>query len=216
MKRVCLFLVAIIAFTVLPVMADDFAPPSYRGDPLSYRADWEFDTNPFPDFLPDLVSDGGPKTTEILYPGPERTEIRPIGVDWTWENGGIVNPLHDATLEIDVINWVDTEPEKFVRIQLTYSGGPAPTVLGAVGYEGGTTYGPFVPYSTVDVDLIHRYSDITMQPNPDWETIEIFVPQGTSIDEIVIDTVSIPEPSVIVMIFMMGGGLIFIRRKFMI
>ncbi len=220
MKRIGLFLIAVIAFSILPAMADNFAPPEYAGDPLSYHAQWEFDTDPFPDLLPYIVADGGSNTTETLYSGPEVTKIWTNAPNWTWEDGGIVNNTRDATLEIDVINWVDTEPEKFIRVQLTHSsvssGFLPPVVVGVRGYKGGTTYGLFEPHSGGVGNSTQSYSDITMQPNPDWETIEIFVPMGTRIDEIVIDTISIPEPSVIVMVLMSGGGLFFVRRKFMI
>ncbi len=228
MKRVCLFLIAAMALSILPTVADNFAPPWYVGQPLSYHAEWEFANGPLGGLLPDIESNGGPKSGEFLY------DQFPTHIDldaedgWVWDpadgDGGMVNPDRDGSFGIQTINWVDEEPEKFIRVQLTYIG-LAPTVTGADGYEydlyhgGGfnTTHLGFFPADpAVDVDQNHLYSDIVMWPNPDWESIEVFVPMGTIIDEIVVDTISIPEPNVIAMVLLSSGGIIFIRRKFMI
>ena len=222
MKRIGVFLIAAMALGVLSAVADNFAPPEYVGNPLSYHAEWEFASNPFPtDGIPrDSESDGGPKNGEYLYSLAGGTHIDfDDSSDWVWNiadgNGGIVNTNRAASFAINTINWVDDEPDKSIRVQITYQG-QAPTVVGATGYEGANSFGPFAPYSTVNWDSTHLYSDIAMQPNPDWEQIEVFVPMGTVVDEIVVDSISIPEPSVIVMVLMSGGGLFFVRRKFMI
>ena len=212
MKRVGMFLIAIMAFGVLSAVADDFAPPEWRGDPLSYHAEWEFN-GPLPDILfPDFESDGGPKAGEILDPGP--TQILPGG--WIQVpadgDGGITG---ETQLIIDVRNWIDFEEYKDIRLQLTYDG-PAPTFRVAEGFKGGIPSGDTAVATTMDIDPRHRYMDFRLYPNPDWETIVIDITPETVIDEIVLDTISIPEPSVIVMVLAAGGGLVFIRRKFMI
>jgi len=229
MKRICLFLIAAMALSILPAVADNFAPPWYVGDPLSYHAEWEFANGPLGGILPDIESDGGPKNGEFLY-DKFATHIDLDGDGWVWDpadgDGGMVNLERDASFGIQTINWVDEEPEKFIRIQITYLG-LAPTVVGANGYwyneyhgieppNTTTNLGFFAASPTVNVDQNHLYSDIMMWPNPDWESIVVDVPMGTIIDEIVVDSISIPEPNVIVMILATGGGIIFIRRKFMV
>jgi len=229
MKNACLFLVAAMATSLLPAMADNFAPPWYVDKPLSYHAEWEFANGPLPDgeIDRDSESDGGPKNGEFLY-DQFPTHIDVDGDGWVWDiadgDGGMVNPGRDGSLAINAINWVDEEPEKLIRVQITYIG-LAPTVTGANGYEydlyhgGGlstTDLGWFQADPTVNVDPNHLYSDIMMWPNPDWEQIVVDVPMGTIIDEIVVDSISIPEPSAIVMMLATGGGIVFIRRKFMI
>ena len=226
MKRIGLFLIAAMMISILPTMADNFAPPDYAGDPLSYHAEWEFLTQPLPPgaITPDLESNGGPKAGEFLY-DKFGTHIDVDGPGWEWDAGGMVNNDRDAWFAINAINWVDMEPEKFIRVQITHIGA-APSVAGAHGYwfngyhnlepQNGTTHlGYFDAGAVVIVDSTHLYSDIVMQPNPDWEQIEIFVPMGTIIDEIVIDSISIPEPSAIIMVLMSCGGLLFVRRRLM-
>ncbi len=227
MKRIGMFLIAAMALGVIPAMADNFAPPDYVGDPLSYHAEWEFANGPLPtgEIYPDSESNGGPKNGEFLYDRFD-THIDPDGSDWSWDpadgDGGMVNTNRNASFAINTINWVDEEPDKSLRIQVTYIG-QAPTVTGANGYQfdpyhGGPTnttdFGFFQADATVDVDQSHLYNDIAMQPNPDWEQIVVNVPQGTVIDEVVVDSISIPEPSVLVLVLAVGGGLAFVRRRF--
>lgn len=221
MKRMSLFLIVAFMISGLPAVADNLVPPGYVGDPLSYHAEWEFNGGLLLD--PDSESSVGSTGGEFLYDRFD-THIDVDGAGWGWDpadgDGGMVNTNRDGSFAINTINWVDEEPEKYIRVQLTYIG-LAPVVTGANGYEydgyhgGGTDttdLGFFVPYSTVNVDPNHLYSDIYMQPNPDWEQIEVFVPQGTVIDEIVVDTISIPEPSTLAFMGVAGAIAVFLRR----
>jgi hypothetical protein len=190
--------------------ADDFAQPWYRGLPLSYYAEWEFTNGPLPTIgiPPELESDGGPKNNEFLY-DLFGTHIDLDGGGWTWDpadgDGGMVNPGRPGSFGINTINWVDEEPLKYIRVQITHIG-PAPIVVGASGYKYDPYHDPGNPPITSDlgafpagpsivVDANHFYSDILMWPNPDWEQIVVDVPMGTIIDEIIVDTISIPEPA---------------------
>ncbi len=185
--------------------ADNFAPPSWAGRPLSYHAEWAFGSSG--DLSnPDSESGGGPVNSEFLY-DQFSTHIDYDGPGWVWDvadgDGGITKPS-GGSFGINTINWVDELPLKYVRVQLTYTG-PAPDVPHAQGYSfdlyhggGGATttdHGLFASDPPVFVDANHAYWDITMIPNPDWEQIVVNVPQGTIIDQIVVDTISIPEPS---------------------
>ena len=231
MKRIGLFLIAAMMISILPTMADIFAQPDFFGEPLSYHAEWEFDflQTPITGLYVEVESDGGSKNGEFIY-DKFWTHIDLDGMGWEMDtadgDGGIVNTNRDASFAIQTINWVDTEPEKYIRVQITYIG-QAPTVAGAHGYwfneyhgiepaNATTNLGYFAADPAVNVDQTHLYSDIFMQPNPDWEQIVVDVPKGTIIDEVVVDSISIPEPSVIVMVLISGGGLLFVRRCFMI
>ena len=66
------------------------------------------------------------------------------------------------------------------------------------------------------VDETHFYSDIWMEPNPDWEQIVVTVPLGTVIVEVVVDSVSSPEPATLSLLAFGGlaiGGWTLIRRR---
>ncbi|QDU71294.1 hypothetical protein [Mucisphaera calidilacus] len=199
-------LVALFAALIAaPALADNFAPPPYVGQPLSYHAEWDFG-NPNDISAPDKESNGGPIDNEFLY-DRFATHIDYDGDGWVHVDadgdGGIANPGRPGSFGINTINWVDTLPLKLIRVQITHIG-PAPDVRGAEGisydpYHGGSTldstsHGFFPSDPPVVVDPNRFYQDITMWPNPDWEQIIVDVPQGTVIDQIVVDSISIPEP----------------------
>ena len=228
MKCIGMFLIASMALSIIPAMADNFAPPDYVGDPLSYHAEWEFSTLPSGDIAADSESNGGPKNNEFLYDLLGGSHIDLDGSDWNWDpadgDGGIANTNRNASFAINAINWVDEEPDKSIRIQITYIGQQAPTVSGANGYwyndyhgltppTSTTDLGFFPADATVNVDPNHLFNDIEMQPNPDWEQIVVNVPQGTVVDEVVLDSISIPEPRVLVLLLAVGGGIAFVRRR---
>jgi hypothetical protein len=97
-----------------------------------------------------------------------------------------------------VPNWIDTEPEKQLRIQVTYAGPvPATAVFGFLGVPGSPDGVDVVPFGVVpDTDpglptgMSYFYADWRIYPNPDWEQVVVFVPQACFIDQLVIDTVS--------------------------
>jgi len=59
---------------------------------------------------------------------------------------------------------------------------------------------------------IHEYQDWIIQPNPSWELIVINVPQGCVLDEVVVDTVSLPTPGAIALLAL-GGMCATVRRR---
>lgn len=233
-KRLVVVCMAVTLLTLtLPAVADNFAPPDYVGDPLSYHAEWEFTNGPIPPappalFIPDGgESNGGPLTNEFLYDQLGGTHIDLDGPGWIWDpadgDGGMVNPDRPGQFVINTINWVDEMPEKFIRVQITYIG-QAPTVLGAYGFSYNlyhptypgepldtTEHGFFPAAPPVIVDPAHLYQDIWMEPNPDWEQIVVDVPLGTIIDEIVVDSISIPEPTTMSLLAL--GGLALLRKR---
>jgi hypothetical protein len=210
-------------------MAEGDVPPEYRGDPLSYRAIWsDFSEGDFASGIyvdPGMetwIDDDDPATylysgitSQITFDSPdgwEKVEIAPGVVD------RIANTAREATFTADVANWVDLMPEKLLRIQVKYfdnMGNGSPEITAMMGYSptGEETFveseGLFV--ERIDVDLLSFYEDWTIEPNPAWEQIEFRLPQGTEIDWIYVDTVSVPEPAT--MSLLGFGAFALIRRK---
>lgn len=218
-----LLLVAVVAALMsAPAIADDFAPPDWRGDPLSYFAEWEF-VSSFKT-SPDLESSMGGDQGEYLYPLAGGTHIDVDGEGWGWVDlgegdGGISCPGRPASFAINTINWVDELPEKLIRVQITFEG-VAPAVLHAQGFtdpdeHGGSgpliDHGQFPAGPAVIFDENHFYQDIVLFPNPDWEQIVVNVPDGAIVDEIIVDTISIPEPATLGLLSL--AALAFVRRR---
>ncbi len=222
------FLVVLVMLAlVTPVLADDMNPPSFRGEPLSYMAKWHaftagtFVTGIYADYE-NSVDDSDPATT--LYNGFQTRLNFDYEPNPGWgikpEGGGIHNTLTDASFTADVLNWVDHLPEKLLRVQVTYSfgflGGSPPSISNVSGFGPISGDDPHVRYLNNHVNGTapqgeYFYEDWTILPNPDWEQIVFYVPQGTVIEQIVIDTVSIPEPATMSLLAL--GGMAALRRR---
>lgn len=204
MKTFVIALLTLVALTASLATADDFMPPDWRGDPLSVMVEWDFiaDFNPDPmNILPDqlvTVGDG----------------IHPLGTAWThahasdsvhWADdpnqpGDGVAMTDSVPGEIDffLVNWTDDYEFKHIWIQITYGGEGVPFVTEVVGPNPddnswtNPTFG--YPRDMFDVDPNHRVEYWMLMPNPDREHIYIHIPPYTWVDQVVIDTISTPEP----------------------
>ena len=216
------------------VLGDDFAPPDYRGLSLSYQAEWDFGLmqgsvgNGLVPTKEDNWPDNDPAGFPFLYDKFDTHIDFDDPTDWLfYEEGGLWNPGRDASFGCQVINWVDNEPLKKLRIQITYRGDFAPTIpeiTGFVYYEDGPNRipyphpdpgslvlpGQFVEH--VDWAAGQFYEDWIIEPNPDWEQIVVAVPMGTIVDQIVIDSISIPEPATLAVLGLGAVGLLRKRR----
>ena len=218
--------VAVLGGFCAAANADDFAPPPWRGGPLSVYAEWDFDQAVAP---PSVFSAGWNADVEMTVGGMNGETLKTFGdrtshLDfdsydhWTWSNQSSVTPAvtEGAYLAANVVNWIDGQPLKLLRIQVTYETLTldVPDIVDedVLGYEGDT----LVPASLVkhvDVDSSQYYEDWRIVPNPDWEQIPIFVPYGTFVDQIVIDTISIPEPATWTLVTIGLAGWMMTRRK---
>ena len=134
-------------------------------------------------------------------PHPTCALLGSISYSGQASNGGYVGG-QDGTgvLVCNVPNWIDTEPEKRLRLQVTYRGTePGTLVIGFLGVPGSSEdVDEFVLARTDDTDpqlpngFSYFYEDWKLFPNPDWEQVVIFVPASTFIDQVVIDTISGP------------------------
>jgi hypothetical protein len=224
MKK-CLVLV-VLAVMALPVMADDIYPPNVviglpdwqawnRGAPLSATAAWDFvsATNPA---APD---DPG---VPVILPSNTSAAAMAINLQWTTDFGGKVHdgwyaPGENGQLVIDMPNWIDEQPVKYLRIQMTYDGpnGASTPTMDIVGHDPQGCLTTFIG----QVDEVrpdgqqYTISMWKIIPNPDSEQITVTIPAGLFIDEIVVDTISIPEPATMALVGLGVLGLLRRRRK---
>jgi len=169
--------------------------PSYAGDPNSIFIEW--DTGDFVEFeynqkwYPLTEVNAGEPSLQIL-PGEPDGEIYSFFVP----------------------NFVDELARKEMRIHVAYAGF-LPTIE-QVG--GGDTVSYFLDHvigvsDHPDADG-YFYEDWKLFPNPDFEYVEIHVPVESTLVQVVIDSVSIPEPGTLSLLaaglFALGG---YVRRK---
>jgi MYXO-CTERM domain-containing protein len=208
----------VIGSSCLSAVADDLNPPDYRGLPRSTSAEWDFLTDqPTNNIQPDgtsvpLVVGDFQAQLDAAFTGdphPSGNRFGGTTVAWTGtiSNGGYlatgVSSI-DRGLVFNVPNWIDQEPLKRLRVQVTYQG-PAPTteVIGALGVPGSSdnvteVFIGRVPGTSPNLPagMLYFYDDWEVRPNPDWEQVVIRMAEGTFVDQVVIDSVSyVPEPS---------------------
>jgi hypothetical protein len=213
--------------------ADDFYPPPWRGQPLSVEAEWDFEfgnpdppppsTGLVPSFF-NSVPGSGSETLSDYYTHIDGTGTYVPDPDGTGPKGAGFNFTGFA---VHVANWIDDEPYKDIRIQVTgylLEGGEdpgSPPDWELVSGQG-STWDPTGPVtwnltgSGYDRDpetgIIQTWNDYHMMPNPDYETFELTgILPGIVIDQIYVDTVSAPEPTTVGVLAL--GGLALIRRR---
>lgn len=178
------------------LLARDLFPPPWRGATRSTYAHWEFLTPSSgpPDGLPaPVIGDGG--GIPVMVPAGGIVWDPVFAGSWIGTTGG--------AMEFYIPNWIDREPWKDIWVQITYQPNPQfppPTLSNIVSFHPGGT-GPvnFLGGSDILINpvdnLWHRTEVWRLFPNPYWEQFNINIPPDMVIDQVVIDTWSVPEPS---------------------
>ena len=205
---VCLISVAALLASV--AQADDFAPPPWvRGDPLTTSVEWEFLTSASSHIPPDGTTvptiggdfTGPPAATIFSTPTP----FWSLGDgDGEWSAG-----IAAISMEFEIGNWISANPLKYVRIQVTFDG-PAPYVSSFNAIDG-AAFVPGVLTGSTLFSTTHILIEYELSPSPDFELITLTIPAGGSVDQVVIDTLSVPEPATLLV--MAAAGLAILRRR---
>jgi hypothetical protein len=191
-RRTCLLAacaaVAAIWFGV-PALADNINPPFWSGFPGTTFEQYEFSTsNPNPS--PDLVNNpfGTPQATVI--PGFMQTWQETFaGRQGVWPLSG--------TIEVWIPNQPQPNPEKDIWVQLDWqpqAQGNRPTVWELDSQIQST----LLQENLLPNNWIHSTYQITLPYNPTHETVR--VDGGIMVDELVIHTICVPEPSSVVLL----------------
>jgi hypothetical protein len=212
LPKIVLTVCTVVALTAPSIYADDFAPPPWpRAHPNAVTAEWEFfaPVNP-------LGPDGGLTNVGVKGTGPALTSATVVGTGglgwgagdgdgaWFFPAGG--------SIDITMNNVVDLEPFKYIRVQVTHTPGLPiaidPMPAANFGATGSVVVAPpvFVP-----VDPTHSLFIWDMSPNPPFEMFSVIVGGTGEVDQVVVDTISIPEPASISIVAI--GALALLRRR---
>jgi hypothetical protein len=183
----------------------DFAQPTWRGQALTTYGQWDFLTvsAPVGQQRPEVFTSVGGSMGEMLHPQ------MPVGAVFDLNNlqpnptgpGWVAGP-QTGFMDFNLPNWIDMEPRKDIRIQMSFSGpmdAGAPSVSLIEAFDRkvfpGTSYqGVFESRTLVGPGQV--YEDWSLMPNPDWEIIKVAVPAGVTLTQVTIDTISwVPSPS---------------------
>lgn len=213
--------VVLILLVVLCIASDSFAldsnPPQWRGDPGSTLTIWEFltpDLNPVPDI-------------EVNPFGLARATVYPAHAwEQNWGDKDGVWPLSGA-MEVLIHNNPVENELKLIQIQLTWTSEfPVPTqpvVMVAATRVNGQAVPPGA-INLIDQQVVqleptnepganqfwyHTTYLFEVRPNPVFENI--YISGSIMVDELVIDTICIPEPATLALLGL--GSLVFLKRR---
>jgi hypothetical protein len=206
---------AIVAATIVawltPVSAsilNDVQPPPWRGEPGTTSQYWHFNQPDRGPIAPDGVPDEGqpwlPSTQIVAESQAHWVDSDPVSGRY-----GIWSLGPSADLRVTVDNYQQPNPVKLIWVQVVWQDIPGLPATGPV-------LGDFVPPGTNPiavgpVDLEYGWFETTYRweiyPNP---PDEIFTIGGNiNVDQVIIDTWCIPEPSAL-LLAMIGGGLLLL------
>jgi hypothetical protein len=214
----------IVALALLLVVsaapADDLYPPEWRGQNRSIFQEWTF-PNGDTDQLPCEYE-------ENCCPEIELPVATLVGGDLFWMDSfegkvGVIGNDGNASQDIlfQLPNCPDEEPIKFLRIQMLYfpdtpSGGCPDVGVEAWKDDVAIPEDDILLTDTQIFDAGEGWKlglrDFEILPNPDLEDVTLALPVGYGLDQVVIDTISIPEP-VTLAVLATGGIALLARRR---
>jgi len=208
MKKLLVVLILAGILFVSSALADDLNPPSWRGQASTTFQMWEFgDDNPVA--VPDVVDNQwGLPTATIVGSFPKTrwmtTDRERQGV---WKT--------NEWIEIFIPNTDNTAPGTFkeIYLQMTFDAGPGFNALVVTIPDADPmTLEPISVEQIPGSDYSYGIWQIILEPNPTEEMIYIEPTYcELYIDEIVIDTRCVPEPTTIALLSL--GTLVFLRKK---
>lgn len=202
-RILCAAALCAILAGVTTASADDLYPPDWRHDPGSTYQAWEFSTNANPAIPDELLNPYGDPTAAIAGSFPyTRWKSEDMGHQGVWT-------FEDYMLLTIPNNPVPNEL-KLIQIQITFyaDAGSTPEILTL------PEFGELDEIHKIQIDDYYWHGTylLSIEPNPDSEQIYILPRDCTLyVDELVVDTICIPEPATALLLLVPGIALL--RRR---
>ena len=217
----------VVLLGMVAAQADDLNQPIWRGAPGSTVQEWDFltagipITDPQPGALYD-PPDGMDVPYDNPYGGASARYYPGSGQEWQpmWEGREGVLPL-SGTIVLDIWNVPLPNPVKDIRLQITWRdqtiGGQHPEITMPEIFGPGSDPFDWGLYAEETIalpgigDWQHTTIDLKIWPNPEFESIRI--DGAIDVDQIVVDTICIPEPASLALIGFGALALAMRRRR---
>jgi len=197
-------------------MADDLYPPAWRGTGGTTFQEWTFSS---------VKNPAAPENVSNPYGDPTATVIvGDSGLGWVGEDEigtyGTKTGVWDlgayGSLTLDIPNRPAAGGYKDIWVQVTYLYDPFdPPIITVDGaeYLGGESQ--VVEELPMFGTWICAQSKWRITPNPNSEVVRITGsdPMGSVIDQVVVDTKCVPEPSAMVSLLAGAVGMLISRRR---
>jgi hypothetical protein len=208
-----------LVFLGLCIACNSFAGLApWNGQPNTTYQSWGFGTDApvsAPDSAPALNPYGDP-TASILHTDGTVVSGDDSDTRWMSTHPQFGTDLHSGVwrfygsdyLELIIPNDPEERPIKEIYLQLTYSASNYPIFKTTPGFLG------IELISDIEIDSNYDLLTllITIEPNPSSETIELRPNDCTMyIDQIIVDTICVPEPATMVLLSL--GGLLLRKRR---
>jgi len=216
MRKVIILSMAAILTGAGAAAADDFSPPPWdRSSPYAMTAEWEFAQNLNPispdgdNGITNLVNGGGHITQATMSTSIDGEIIwQPGDGDGEWVFTG------DGLIQIEMDGMIDSMAYRDIWIQITYRNPNQilvpPFVKSITAFDSEVGSSVTATYLGEELFAGHHAEMWRLSPSPDWQTINIGVPHTIAVDQIVVDTISVPEPTGVLLL---GLGAVFLRRR---
>ncbi len=193
----CMAVLAAVMLASVSALADDLAPPPWRGAPGSTFQHWQYNQdNP----LPDVWNN----------PHGQPTETTRSSALWLNDYGGRqgVLSLVDGYVGWYIPNHFEPTLPKWVRVQFTVD-------IAQFNWAGNPTVGPVTQLETdpaTGITWYHHWADYVIPCQP----FTLFLQGTVAMDQLVVDTVCVPEPGTMLLSsigFGVVGAALRRRRK---
>jgi len=209
--RVSAIALLTILVPALCARADDFSlPPWQRGDAGTTFQAWSFSTSA----KDNVTADAG-----FIKPEGAYDPYLYVNSSYSYNSSAGAWPLGE--LDIFVADFADTSPgtSKQIQIQLTWQGAsnnympPQPSVNVVPEFNGDPSAFPITDISWQNFEPVNGWNRslfvFIIEPNPteEWITIK----GDIIVDQVIVDTICVPEPASLVLLF--GGALMAFKKR---
>ncbi len=201
-----LTVLAFAAALVAPTLGDDLYPPPWRGEPNTTFQHWTFSYDQGSLWVPELSNNPYGQPSMHTYWGDEEW------YDQFQGRQGVVNPWSN-TVYLDLPNSPLPNDLKIVYFQITYW--PLDD-YGSPAYPYGLQTAPpsanqfMVNYINLPDGWIYESWQFEIPGNPPFEQLIFSTGNDLYIDQMVVDTLCIPEPASLLLVAVAG---LFLRRR---